>query len=182
VTVLLLSLAFFVGFVSLPVLYATLSYNEQFGVVIDAGSSHTQVFLYTWKLPFFNNTGQVHENAHCLIPGGISTYSNATEAANSIHGCVKNVLERIPEPVRNSKEHPNNYVWFGATGGMRLLEQENKNLSDEILDKIKENIKDLGSTSDVGILSGKEEALYGWISSNYINGTFRKKLVRKVLL
>lgn len=32
------------------------------------------------------------------------------------------------------------------------------------------------------ILSGEEESLSGWITTNYVNGTFEKKYVRITLL
>jgi apyrase len=53
---------------------------------------------------------------------------------------------------------------------------ENKALSDDIINNI---ARKLGPNGDARILSGEEEGLYGWISSNYINGNFRFKIPNK---
>lgn len=38
----------------------------QYAIVIDAGSSHSEVFLYSWQLPYYNKTGLVSQNSYCL--------------------------------------------------------------------------------------------------------------------
>ena len=44
----------------------------QYGVVIDAGSSHTSFYLYEWYLPKSNSTGVVFETAVCPGDGELT--------------------------------------------------------------------------------------------------------------
>ncbi len=53
---------------------------------------------------------------YSIIGSGISTYTNATEAGESIRPCLHGILKHVPKGYRNYLK-----VWLGATAGMRLL-------------------------------------------------------------
>ena len=46
----------------------------QYGMVIDAGSSHSEVFLYAWKLPLSDEMGVVYQNSYCKPEGTTFNY------------------------------------------------------------------------------------------------------------
>ena len=111
-------------------------YIFQYAIVIDAASSHSQALLYTWKLPYYNETAQVYELDSCetesiimfisiiysvtLLGGGIDSYaSDPSQAGPSLYDCTHSLLTEVPEDVYNAE--PNINVWVGATAGMRLL-------------------------------------------------------------
>lgn len=41
----------------------------QYGIVFDAGSSHTSMYLYKWNSTKTNNTGEVKEVISCEVKG-----------------------------------------------------------------------------------------------------------------
>ena len=41
----------------------------QYAIVIDAGSTHTEMYLYVWELPFVYQTGIVHQKTECQVSG-----------------------------------------------------------------------------------------------------------------
>ena len=45
-------------------------YIRQYGIVFDAGSSHTSMYLYHWESDKINNTGKVEQITSCDIKGG----------------------------------------------------------------------------------------------------------------
>ena len=107
----------------------------QYALVIDAGSSHSEVYLYNWRLPFYDNTGLVRQktycraegkwaglgagqsdNTHTVVGAGISDYDNSSAAANSLYNCISGVVRLVPKHYNHKVK-----IWLGATAGMRLL-------------------------------------------------------------
>lgn len=43
--------------------------TRQYGIVLDAGSSHTSVFIYKWPAEKANNTGMVQQHHTCNVKG-----------------------------------------------------------------------------------------------------------------
>lgn len=43
--------------------------SPQFGIVFDAGSSHTSLFVYQWPADKENNTGVVSQALACQVEG-----------------------------------------------------------------------------------------------------------------
>lgn len=41
----------------------------QYGIVLDAGSSHTSVYVYQWPAEKENNTGMVQQTHVCNVKG-----------------------------------------------------------------------------------------------------------------
>lgn len=44
----------------------------QYGIVLDAGPSHTTLFIYQWSAKKENNTGVVSEHSTCTVQGKIA--------------------------------------------------------------------------------------------------------------
>ena len=88
-------------------------------MVFDAGSSHTQLFVYKWPADKNNGTGDVTqvytEQAH---GGGISNYtSNPQEVSKSLEPLVESAENYVPRDQQGRTP-----IFLGATAGMRLLE------------------------------------------------------------
>ncbi|XP_072323009.1 ectonucleoside triphosphate diphosphohydrolase 3 [Scyliorhinus torazame] len=138
----------------------------KYGIVFDAGASGTIVYVYNWPGEKMNNTGVVDESHVCHVEGPdiSSCDDDPAQAAQSLQHCLKETMEKIPEDKHNSTP-----LYFGATAGMRLLQLENAEAADSILSEIKDYLR--SSPFDfkgVKIISGKEEAVYGWITANYL--------------
>ncbi|KAJ7994011.1 hypothetical protein DPEC_G00261520 [Dallia pectoralis] len=143
-----------------------------YGVVLDAGSSHTAMYIYKWPSDKQNGTGIVTQHSECHVKGeGISSYAGQKGGAGqSLEPCLKQALKEIP----NTRHHLTP-LYLGATAGMRLLNITNPTHSEEIL-------KEVGSTlrtypfdfRGATILSGQEEGAYGWVTVNYLLENFIK--------
>lgn len=96
----------------------SLSPGLKYGIVLDAGSSRTTVYVYQWPAEKENNTGVVSQTFKCNVNGlGISSYASEPEkAAKNIDNCMRKVISVIPYNQQNSTP-----VYLGATAGMRLL-------------------------------------------------------------
>lgn len=143
-----------------------------YGIVLDAGSSHTTMYVYKWPADKQNGTGIVTQHDECHVEGGgISSYAGKrTQAAQSLVVCLDRAKEVIPK-----SRHHLSPVYLGATAGMRLLKMSDAAKSDEILQEVSEKLKLYpfkfrGAT----ILSGQEEGAYGWVTVNYLLENFIK--------
>ncbi|NXK95041.1 ENTP1 diphosphohydrolase, partial [Formicarius rufipectus] len=146
--------------------------NIKYGIVLDAGSSHTNLYVYEWPAEKENDTGVVEQVEVCKVEGpGISGYSHATEKAGpSLAQCLQQAKEVIP-----STQHKETPVYLGATAGMRLLRLENESAADKVLASV-ENTLRLAPFNFQGarIITGQEEGAYGWITINYLLGNFKQ--------
>ncbi|KAK7173084.1 hypothetical protein R3I93_003036 [Phoxinus phoxinus] len=143
-----------------------------YGIVLDAGSTHTSMFIYKWPADKQNGTGIVSQHSECHVKGGgISSYAGARGgAARSLEKCMEKAKQEIPK-----SRHKLTPVYLGATAGMRLLNISKPEESGEILKEVEDKLKTYpfrfkGAT----ILSGQEEGAYGWVTVNYLLEKFIK--------
>ncbi|XP_069871278.1 ectonucleoside triphosphate diphosphohydrolase 8 isoform X2 [Dipodomys merriami] len=146
--------------------------DTKFGIVFDAGSSHTALFLYQWQADKKNNSGVISQALACRVEGpGISSYtSDPTQAGESLKGCLGEALGLIPKA-----QHRDTVTFLGATAGMRLLSQENGSLARDILAAVTRVLSqspvDLWGAE---ILTGRDEGSFAWITINYALGRLVK--------
>ncbi|KFV14071.1 Ectonucleoside triphosphate diphosphohydrolase 2, partial [Tauraco erythrolophus] len=145
----------------------------QYGIVLDAGSSHTAMFVYKWPADKENDTGVVSEHSMCDVEGpGISSYSsNPPAAGTSLVPCLNQALRDVPK-----EKHAGTPLYLGATAGMRLLNQE---------ESLPASIASLMGCTTLKsypfnfrgskILSGEEEGVFGWGTANYLLENFIKR-------
>nr|XP_046233664.1 ectonucleoside triphosphate diphosphohydrolase 1 isoform X2 [Scatophagus argus] len=139
----------------------------KYGIVLDAGSSHTSVYIYEWPAEKDNNTGRVEQTHACQVKGpGISSYASTPQGAGeSLRECMQEAQQWIPE-----KRHHETPLYLGATAGMRLLNIENSLASNEVLQAVGAALqKTPFSFQGARILSGQEEGAFGWVTVNYLD-------------
>ncbi|XP_045072171.1 LOW QUALITY PROTEIN: ectonucleoside triphosphate diphosphohydrolase 1-like [Coregonus clupeaformis] len=139
----------------------------KYGIVLDAGSSHTAVYIYEWPAEKENDTGRVQQTHACKVKGaGISSYSVFPgQAGASLKSCMKEAESLIP--LRRHHETP---LYLGATAGMRLLRMENQSLSDQVLGSVEEALRSSPfSYQGARIITGQEEGAFGWVTVNYLS-------------
>uniref|UniRef100_A0A8C0GSL6 Ectonucleoside triphosphate diphosphohydrolase 1 n=1 Tax=Chelonoidis abingdonii TaxID=106734 RepID=A0A8C0GSL6_CHEAB len=142
-------------------------FYPQYGIVLDAGSSHTNLYVYEWPAEKENDTGVVHQVEVCKVEGlGISGYSQDTEKAGlSLQRCMKRAQEVVPE-----HQHRETPVYLGATAGMRLL-----SIADRVLSAVEKTLRSSPfNFQGARVISGQEEGAYGWITINYLLGNFKQ--------
>ncbi|XP_032254791.1 ectonucleoside triphosphate diphosphohydrolase 8 isoform X2 [Phoca vitulina] len=146
--------------------------DTKFGIVFDAGSSHTSLFVYRWPADKENNTGVVSQALACQVKGpGISSYaSNPAQAGESLQDCLEEALALVPEA-----QHQETPMFLGATAGMRLLSQKNSSQAGDIFAAVS---RVLGQAPldfwGAELLAGQAEGALGWITINYVLGTLIK--------
>ncbi|XP_030062883.1 ectonucleoside triphosphate diphosphohydrolase 2 [Microcaecilia unicolor] len=144
----------------------------KYGIVLDAGSSHTALFVYKWPADKENDTGIVSEHTMCDVNGpGISGYAhNPPEAGKSLVECLNQAQKHVPE-----ERHSITPIYLGATAGMRLLKEENATSSNAVLESVSSTLKSYPfDFRGANILSGQEEGLFGWVTANYLLENFVK--------
>ncbi|XP_051985638.1 ectonucleoside triphosphate diphosphohydrolase 8-like [Xyrauchen texanus] len=147
-------------------------YSTQYGIVFDAGSTHTTLFLYQWLGSKENNTGIVSQSQSCDVDGdGISSYvQNPPGAGESLKKCLDFAKSSIPSGKQRATP-----VYIGATAGMRLLSLQNQSQADIILAEVAKTIRSYPfDFRGARILTGMEEGAYGWITVNYLFESFIK--------
>ncbi|KAF6317153.1 ectonucleoside triphosphate diphosphohydrolase 1 [Rhinolophus ferrumequinum] len=148
--------------------------NVKYGIVLDAGSSHTTLYIYEWPAEKENDTGVVNQIEECQVQGpGISKYAQKLdEIGTYLTDCMEKARKVIPK-----SRHQETPVYLGATAGMRLLSAENEQLADNVLAKVKQSLDSYPfNFQGARIITGTEEGAYGWITINYLLGKFIKKL------
>ncbi|XP_053306516.1 ectonucleoside triphosphate diphosphohydrolase 1 [Spea bombifrons] len=144
--------------------------NIKYGIVLDAGSSHTSLYIYNWPAEKENDTGIVKQVEACKVEGnGVSSYfKEPVKAGLSLQTCINKAKEVIPQ-----SQHKETPVYLGATAGMRLLRLANHTLADEVLSSVENTLR--SSPFDfqgARIITGQEEGAYGWITINYLLNNF----------
>ncbi|CAL8317800.1 unnamed protein product [Lota lota] len=137
-----------------------------YGIVVDAGSSHSAVYIYKWPADKQNGTGVVTQHRECHVQGGgISSYVGQSGAAGrSLEACLDKAVTDIPKA-----RHHLTPIYLGATAGMRLLALTHPNVSSRLLQEVGQKIQSYPfSYSGAAILSGQEEGAYGWVTVNYL--------------
>ncbi|KAM9069241.1 ectonucleoside triphosphate diphosphohydrolase 2 [Sarcophilus harrisii] len=146
--------------------------SYKYGIVLDAGSSHTSMFVYKWIEEKENGTGIVSQHSMCDVHGGgISSYAeNPSEAAESLVECLNQALKDVPK-----KRHPITPLYLGATAGMRLLNLTNPAASASVLSSVNEMLSKYPfDFRGARILSGQDEGVLGWVTANYLLENFIK--------
>uniref|UniRef100_A0A3P9IVQ7 Ectonucleoside triphosphate diphosphohydrolase 1 n=1 Tax=Oryzias latipes TaxID=8090 RepID=A0A3P9IVQ7_ORYLA len=145
----------------------TIAQKYKYGIVLDAGSSHTSLYIYQWPAEKDNNTGRVEQKHHCQVAGkGISSYTATPyKAGESLISCLKEAKENIPQ-----KMHPETPLYLGATAGMRLLKLENSSASDMVFKAVEKTLRGFPfSYQGARLLAGQEEGAFGWVTVNYLD-------------
>ncbi|XP_004681087.2 PREDICTED: ectonucleoside triphosphate diphosphohydrolase 1 [Condylura cristata] len=148
--------------------------NLKYGIVLDAGSSHTSLYIYSWPAEKENNTGVVHQIDECRVKGpGISSYaSKLNEIDKSLEECMERARSVIPQ-----SQHEETPVHLGATAGMRLLRMKDKWMSNRVMDTVINSLNKYPfDFQGAKIISGRDEGAFGWVTINYMLGKFTQTL------
>ncbi|XP_075041484.1 LOW QUALITY PROTEIN: ectonucleoside triphosphate diphosphohydrolase 2 [Mixophyes fleayi] len=144
----------------------------KYGIVLDAGSSHTALFIYKWPADKENDTGIVSEHSMCDVKGpGISSYwQNPPAAGKSLEDCLNQAVKDVP-----SSRHSITPLYLGATAGMRILNWTNPVASDQVLQAVGSTLQSYPfKFRGAKILSGQDEGVFGWVTANYLLEKFIK--------
>lgn len=158
--------------------------KHAYGVVIDAGSSGSRVYIYEYlKASYVREQGsedkltklphvKTKKNWRHKVHTGISTFGETPSLVGKDH--LEELLEFAKDKVPKN-EWENTPIFLLATAGMRLLPAHQQTaVLDNVCSYFKQNsdfqLPDCGL--HVQIIPGETEGLYGWIAANYLLGGF----------
>ncbi len=139
--------------------YLTIIYRARvtpfinYAIVFDAGSSHTEMFVYHWpadKSDGLGTTSTVNEFFVCPLAGiykadpkkpgeliklkAISDFEQHLELLDDyFQPCLEKAVAKIP-----SNRHKFSPIFLGATAGMRLSRLQNATRAYQVLERIRE--------------------------------------------
>ncbi|EFO92453.1 CRE-NTP-1 protein [Caenorhabditis remanei] len=170
--------------------------DVKYGVICDAGSSGTRLFVYTLK-PMNGGLTDIdtliHENEPVVkkVTPGLSTFGDKPEQVIGNKSGQKRKHLFFPEYLtpllRFAEEHipahqlAETDLMIFATAGMRLIPEEQKIAIIENLQTGLKRVTNLKVTdSNIRVIDGAWEGIYSWIAVNYILGRFDKENEPKV--
>ncbi|XP_065504397.1 ectonucleoside triphosphate diphosphohydrolase 8 [Caloenas nicobarica] len=146
--------------------------STKYGLVFDAGSTHTALYIYQWPGDKENGTGIVSQVEACAVSGpGISSYADDPAGAGaSLKPCLDKAMKIVP--AEQQRETP---TYLGATAGMRLLREQNSTKAEQVFAEIAKAVGEYPvDFRGARILTGNEEGSFGWITVNYLLETLVK--------
>ncbi|CAK61270.1 unnamed protein product (macronuclear) [Paramecium tetraurelia] len=143
------------------------------GVIFDAGSSGTRVFVYTWPCRLFHYANpeiEITQQAPSVkVNPGISQFGdNIAGIKDYLQPLLDFANEHVEEEIRHRTP-----ILLGATAGMRILDWGQQY---DVMEEVRRILRESGylfENSDwARIISGKDEGAYLWLSVNYLKGYF----------
>ncbi|CAF1187298.1 unnamed protein product [Adineta ricciae] len=170
-----LTLFSFLGIIALSILWHTkLTPFQDYSLVIDVGSRHTKIFVYTWpadKSDGLGTTSRVSQVKSCSV-----SHEPITSVIHPTENNVKNYFDTgMTECISTipSTRKSRALIFLGATAGLRLFNITNPDYINRLLNATRAYFGTLGVLFDapefqVRIIDGSEEGLSAWISTNML--------------
>jgi len=146
--------------------------HDDFGIVIDAGSVHTSVYVYQWPV---GHPALMQEMFQCEFDEerGVSSFVDNPSQVQTYIGdsqCMREAMDKV-------KRGETSRVYMGCTGGMRSIMRSRPSEANQLLGNLSEALisssavsgKVLTGLPKVEILDGIDEGLYGWVTVNAKN-------------
>ncbi|NXL65556.1 ENTP2 diphosphohydrolase, partial [Chordeiles acutipennis] len=146
--------------------------RTKYGIVLDAGPSHTILFIYQWTTIKANKTGVIRECSSCPVQGpGVSNYSDSPQkVGKSLEPCLNWAQKEIPAEL-----HSQTPLYLGATTSTKQLNFTHPILSDSLLAALTVTLKSSPfNFQGAQILSGPDKEAFNWVAVNYVLENFFK--------
>jgi GDA1/CD39 (nucleoside phosphatase) family len=141
----------------------------RYALMVDAGSTGSRIHVYRFRMCASGMPRLEYETFHSLQPGLSSYAADPRGAADSLRPLLEAAVAEIPERERTCTP-----ISVKATAGLRLLgEHESREIVRHVESSLREEwpftvVGPPGSGKGVGIMDGKDEGVYAWITINYV--------------
>ncbi|ODV83699.1 hypothetical protein CANARDRAFT_29692 [[Candida] arabinofermentans NRRL YB-2248] len=157
--------------------------HENYGIVIDSGSSGSRLQIYKWEDPSYLQKNSKSPEQLRSIPKiiqqedwsfkttpGLSQFADKPNRVWDDH--FKYLIEQAEKIIPENKisQTP---IFVQATAGMRLITEKKKNkVLSEVCKSLKKHSNFMISDCEkqIQVIDGELEGLYGWIGLNYLKG------------
>lgn len=161
--------------------------DAHYGLIIDAGSTGSRIYIFCWKRAGANGIPWVKaapelggespwskSNKDLRDKAALSSYEKAPEdARKSLEPLIEYALAKIgndPQTLARTS------LYLMATAGMRQLSESDPEKSEQILQNVRQYLKRIPFNDVyIQVISGQQEGLFGWIAVNYLNGFLKDK-------
>ncbi|CAK0911211.1 unnamed protein product [Prorocentrum cordatum] len=144
--------------------------SPQYSLVVDAGSSGSRLRMYNKTEDGVEEIKPHEEDEDSFeTEPGLSSYAgNPDDAGPSLTALLQAAAKYVPESYRSTTP-----LWIKATAGMRLVPEEQLGGMFTSLDQYLSETVSVNPFKYMGseVLGGEEEAVFAWISMNFILGT-----------
>ena len=149
-----------------------------YGIVLDCGSSGTRVFIYYWPdhngnpehlLDIQQMIDRDGKPVRMKVRPGLSSYEDKPQnASHYIYPLLRHAANHIPK-----SKHSETPLYILATAGMRLLSKQKQDaIINNLIKDIPLHFDFLFSSTQIEVITGKQEGIYAWITINYVLGRF----------
>eukprot|EP00123_Amoebidium_parasiticum_P009323 comp19396_c1_seq1/m.22437 comp19396_c1_seq1/g.22437 ORF comp19396_c1_seq1/g.22437 comp19396_c1_seq1/m.22437 type:complete len:695 (-) comp19396_c1_seq1:148-2232(-) len=162
-----------------PIMPEQAGSQHNYGLLVDAGSSGSRLYIYTWP----EHTGRPDEllqmTAHVDARGealvmkvepGLSSYAdNITGAYESLRPLLDFASQHVP-----ADRQALTPLYVLATAGLRMLPEATREaMLGDIVARLPSNYRFQFNRGHADIISGKMEGVYAWITTNYLLNRFK---------
>lgn len=135
------------------------------GLMIDAGSTGSRIHTYTFRRGAApaHKLDLLYEDFYPLKPGLSAFKDDPVKAAESLKPLLERARAKVPASLRE-----NTPVVLRATAGLRMVGED---AAEGILKEVRTLLKASGFLFEdnwASILGGNEEAVYSWMTVNYL--------------
>jgi Golgi nucleoside diphosphatase len=132
----------------------------EYGLVVDAGSSGSRIFLYKWP----SGGGPTTEVFNEEITPGLSDQEHGLTALQTL---VSSASRNLANHHHGVDAH-NVPIYLGATAGLRRLESDEREATMSRIRSLLHKSDFLFEDNYARVISGEEEGVYDWLTINYM--------------
>lgn len=166
-------------------------YHKEHGIMIDAGSSGSRLHLYEFEPRILSSKQEVHDavsGKKITFPyarsrwtdrlrPGVDSFAELPDdqLEQALREYLSPLLDFAKTVLEDKSDRLHKYpIYFRATAGMRILEQNDRS---RVLETIRRLFNDktfcpfMFEDEFARVLSGEEEAIFGWAGINFAMGT-----------
>ena len=149
-----------------------------YGVMMDAGSTGTRIYVYTWPERKDNSVPLVREEMDAVsqkavslkVKPGLATFAGNLSALDAyLQPLLTYAVSHVP-----SEKRAGTRIYCFATAGMRLLLAQDQAAIFARVSSVLSRLPFHFNPSSAAVIDGATEGLYAWVAANFLGGSLGK--------